>query len=410
MDIAKIKKMLNSLAGDKKQAAIDAINAILSNRGNSSEGESNAGAGAGELDIDTDLLIPTSGAKSSGSNSDSDYDDPDDLLNKRKFHGTRKSDNSKENKSQKQQGPQIGDKGDQEGEIQQAEAAYRKANDYKKEAQKKAKEAADNGDSDKEQDYKDLADKAEKAAKDAKDLSDNADDSLDHEEQVRLKKIKDALNDIDIQTKIIDETKRAVFSDAQLQHDKATRKEYTAHDYGLFRFKESIDRFMRDELARKRELTWARPSRRYGPSSGIIAKGVRHRDVKDIPLLAVYIDQSGSWGPKDIEVANKAIANLNVYVNKNLLKLKIFYFGDFVSNNPDDHGQSTQATQQILDHIEAIHANNVVIMTDSDMDHQGQFTRPVTVNGGVWFLFRNGRSEKLMKYLRGRKLTEAFDI
>ena len=429
MNMDDLKSELLSLSGDSKQAAIDAITAILNNRKSSDNSNMPGGSAAlpSEMEIDPNLLIPTSGNNQNSGIDNNDFDDPDDLLSKRKFHntGNKKDTKSTNNNKQKTNNnsdkennsdtskaspqPQIGDRGDPNSEIQKAEDAYRKANEYKEESENKAAEAEEAGDIDKANEYKDLADKADKEADKAKKLIDS--DTTDDKEKARLERIKKNLSDINTRKNIIGETERAVFTSRQLQYDRKQRREYNSERSDLLRFKESIDNFIKDATSSKREPSWKRPNKRYPAGSNIFLKGKARVENKNIPLLAVYYDQSGSWGADDIEIGNKAIAGLNKYVKQNKLQIKIFYFGDDVSGNAADvSGRGTSATQKILDHIERIHANNVVIMTDSDMDHQGEFTRKVTVDGGVWFLFRNGRSKKLMEYLRGRKLTQAFDI
>ena len=51
-------------------------------------------------------------------------------------------------------------------------------------------------------------------------------------------------------------------------------------------------------------------------------------------------------------------------------------------------------------------------MTDGDFDYQGEWKRvdPISVPGGVWFLFKGGESTTIQKYLKGKKLTKSFKI
>lgn len=381
------------------------------------------------LDIDPNLIVPTSKSQAKKVNKD-EYDDPDDILSKRKFHN-RDNNNSDENKSENekqssngkstdkqnngQHSPQIGDMGDPNGDIQKAEAAYRQANEYHDAAEEKAQQAKDDNDTDAQDDYTSEADKAKNLAKKAKNLLDKAQgEGLDQKEKARLERIQNALNDSNIRDEIMRETDTAVFKSDQLRHDKEQEKNVSRKlNYGgITEFKRSIDRFMKNATKREKELTWRKPNKKYGPESGIIAKGRAYVENKNIPLLAVYFDQSSSWGPDDIKIGQDAIASLNAYVKRGLLKIKVYYFSDDVSGNVKEvEGGSTTATQKILDHIKAIHADNVVIMTDSDMDYQGAFTSTLKVKGGVWFLFRNGRvCNRLMDHLKGRMLNQAFNI
>lgn len=427
MDIAAIKSKLASLKGDARKGAIDAINDILSAR---NQLASNGSAGRPDsLDIDPNLIVPTSKSQAKKVNKD-EYDDPDDILSKRKFHN-RDNNNSDENKSENekkssngkstdkqnngQHSPQIGDMGDPNGDIQKAEAAYRQANEYHDAAEEKAQQAKDDNDTDAQDDYTSEADKAKNLAKKAKNLLDKAQgEGLDQKEKARLERIQNALNDSNIRDEIMRETDNAVFKSDQLRHDKEQEKNVSRKlNYGgITEFKRSIDRFMKNATKREKELTWRKPNKKYGPESGLIAKGRAYVENKNIPLLAVYFDQSGSWGPDDVKIGLDAIASLNAYVKRGLLKIKVYYFSDYVSGNAKEvEGGGTSATQKILDHIKAIHADNVVIMTDSDMDYQGEFTSTLKVKGGVWFLFRKGRvCNRIMDHLKGRMLNQAFNI
>ena len=426
MDIAAIKSKLASLKGDARKGAIDAINDILSAR---NQPASNGSAGRPDsLDIDPNLIVPTSKSQAKKVNKD-EYDDPDDILSKRKLHNrdNNNSDENSENEKQSSNGkstdkqnngqhsPQIGDMGDPNSDIQKAEAAYRQANEYHDAAEEKAQQAKDDNDTDAQDDYTSEADKAKNLAKKAKTLLDKAQgEGLDQKEKARLERIQNALNDSNIRDEIMRETDRAVFKSDQLRHDKEQEKNVSRKlNYGgITEFKRSIDRFMKNATKREKELTWRKPNKKYGPESGLIAKGRAYVENKNIPLLAVYFDQSGSWGPHDIKIGQDAIASLNAYVKRGLLKIKVYYFSDDVSGNAKEvEGGSTTATQKILDHIKAIHADNVVIMTDSDMDYQGEFTSTLKVKGGVWFLFRDGSvCNRLMDHLKGRMLNQAFNI
>ena len=174
----------------------------------------------------------------------------------------------------------------------------------------------------------------------------------------------------------------------------------------------SVQLFIRDQIADQRQFTWKRPDRRFLPSSGIIHKGKATVHDSPVPLLAVYFDRSASWDDEKIKVGQQAIANLKRYEKQGLIKLKVFYFAEDISSDPEDPklGGGTTATQKILDHIERIKANNVIIMTDSDMNTQGEFTNPVTVSGAVWFLFKGGRCNRIMEYLKGKRLNKVYDL
>lgn len=458
MDITEIKKKLTSLSGEQRKAAIDAVKAIL--KGRSSSTNSQQSSMNKDLKIDPDLLIPTSGNKQPKQNENA-FDDPDNLLKQRKFHGdpdsnqssssennsdqdsnetnddlnSNSSDNSASNINQSSGGasrdqnssasrnqssdnkeqhqPQIGDTGDPESDLRKAEDAYRKANEYKDEAEQKADQAEAEGDFDEANKQQDLADKASELADKAKDLADG--DELTSKEQARLKRIQDALRDINIERKIQDETEKAVLNDREVQkRKKAAQKNSTGlsvRSGGLNAFKASIDKFMKDELSYKRLPSWKRPNKRYPEETGIVSRGKARVETKNIPLLVVYFDQSGSWGEDDVQKGLAAIESLNYYVKQHKLKLEIYYFANniYTDASPARREGGTLPAVTLVNDIKKRKPNNVVIMTDSDPDYF--YCPSVTVDGGVWLLFRGGNVSKLLyKNVNGKKLKEVFSI
>lgn len=430
MDIETIKKQLGSFTGEQRQGAIDAIKSILKGRSQSnSSGLGNRGqSNQPAIDIDPDLLVPTSGNKKSDYNKN-DFDDPDDLLNKRKYHGNKgqeeqqnnsKSSNSNQNQksdnkdTEKKRQPQIGDQGDPNSDLRKAEDAYRKANEYKEEAEQKAKEAEARGNSDEVAKQKEMADKATDLADKAADLADG--DELTSKERARLQRIQDKLHDIDLQRKIENETEDAVLTDRETQREKELRKKQRENPLGirsggLVAFKQSIDKFIKDQVSAKRIPSWKRPNKRYPEETGIVMRGRARVENKNIPLLVVYFDQSGSWSNEDVQRGLAAIESLNYYVKQHKLKLEVYYFAVNIHDNPGAARREggTLDAWVLVDDIKKKRPNNVVIMTDSDPG--SRCASSVTVDGGVWLLFKNGNiSRGLLDNVHGKKLTEVFAI
>lgn len=242
-------------------------------------------------------------------------------------------------------------------------------------------------------------------------------DTIDKEVQIRAQKIKDFLNDA--QNKI----------EAQQDNVNAIRKERAEkqkRDYEKWfkqrtdlRFLSSLDKLVKTQTARHRESTWRRPSKTVVPGSDVLRKGRRGVESKTIPLIAVFYDRSGSWDAEKTAVGDKAISMLTQnYEKRGLIKLQLFFFADTVSSNLYDPnlGGGTSANQLILDKIAQIRATNVIIITDSDMDSTNSYSshpfigKVTKVPGGVYFLFKGGRCTKIMQYLKGETLTEAYDL
>lgn len=317
------------------------------------------------------------------------------------------SNSGSSNNKQQRKAPQIGDQGNKA--IQDAEEAERQANEYKDAAE----EAAENAETKEEaQSADDLADAAKETADAAKDLQNDISKNgqVSKKELDRLERIKAALSDLNNQAKALEETEKAVFTSQQLAADKKRRKEYEQNVNQ--QFIDSIYIFIRNAVASLRTPTWKRFNKRYIDSNPILQKGRGRTQNEKIPSINFYFDRSGSWNDAKIAVGQKVVSSLKVFERKGLLKINIYYFGDTIESDPNSPnlGGGTGATQRILDHIEATKADNVVIMTDDDMEHQGKFTSNVTVDGGVWFGFVDGICKRIMKHLQGKKLTKAFEL
>ena len=177
-------------------------------------------------------------------------------------------------------------------------------------------------------------------------------------------------------------------------------------------FKRSIEKFMKDTIGDAREYTWRRFNKNL-VGTGLIGKGRGTSHNQKIPKLAVYFDQSASWGDDDVQRGFKAISALNECVKRGQLKIDVYYFALGIHDTPwpaRREGGTCTADWLIKD-IAAKKPNNVVIMTDGDVDSGGN-TEYATVDGGVWLLFKNASymSKDLPEHLRGKKLNKIFTL
>lgn len=347
---------------------------------------------------------------------------------------SQKSNNGK-SKSSEKKGLKLGDKGDKA--IQDAEDLERKANaifDDAGELIDRSKEQKSEGDSEGssnvEQKAEDAKEKAAQAGDKAKDLADELKDNqskssksspskiktsdlLGNPEKIkaRLEDLKRLLSDAEGDlSKAMSETRSVRYKEKKEAGDKAAQK---YKESPLTRFRESLNGFLRRETDYGRDKTWRRFSKNYQDSE-IIRKGTARNVAGHIPIINVYFDQSSSWDAAKIKVGEQAIATLNKYVQRNEVKIKVFYFSDeiFTDLGSGLAQQATSAGPDIVEHIRDTRADNVIIMTDSDTNSQGDWSRvdPVTVPGAVWFLFKDGVSAKLQQYIHGRRLTKSFEI
>ena len=323
--------------------------------------------------------------------------------------GDPSGDQGEDNRSDGGSGePTIGSKGSKE--IQDAEDAKREAEDVTKgiqdedkkdELEKKIDKASDA--LDKEKDKLVTPGVPGSPEKDKGDSNapskgkDDVDINLD-----RINQIKKAFEDAKVQAEITREAERAIDKERIEKDNKASEK---YRQSPLKRFMDDMNRFIRKATAHGRGDTWKRFSRKY-QDSGIIRPGSSRLANKKVPVINVYFDRSGSWDDAKIAVGMQAIGTLNNYVRKGEIKINLYYFANRVGSDPDTVGGGTEGTP-IMEHIINTKPDNVIIMTDSDID---DITSPVTVPGAVWLLFKGGISKNLIENIHGQTETKVYEI
>lgn len=367
---------------------------------------------------------------------------PEMEKSKQQVQGFLSSDGEESDSSQDQRdgsskggsrGLSIGDKGDPK--IQEAEEIERQANAVSDDAGELIKKADKDGDSKTKNQAQKAKDAADKTGDEAGNLADGlkgkkpsdkkAEKQLEdagvptekkpfgdpEKIKARLEDLKRLLSNADGDLdKALSETRSAKYKEKQEKGDIAARQ---YKDSPLARFRESLNGFLRSETDYGRSKTWRRFSKNYS-DSGLIRPGTARNISGKIPKINVYFDQSSSWNSEKIAVGRQAIATLNKYVQRKEVEIKVFYFSDEIFSDPKDprSQQATSAGPDIIEHIQDTKADNVIIMTDGDFDYQGEWKRvdPISVPGGVWFLFKGGESTTIRKYLKGKKLTKSFKI
>lgn len=147
-------------------------------------------------------------------------------------------------------------------------------------------------------------------------------------------------------------------------------------------------------------------------SEDVIMKADLTQEIPEevIPVIDIYFDVSGSWDSEDIDIGKKAIATVKEFEDAGEIKLNIFYFSNGVSNTFEStralYGTGTHGWREVLKNIKATEAQNVMIMTDDDIEDIGNAKSGPTlkVDGCVWFLWRNGlASPSCVSHLIGRQ-------
>lgn len=290
---------------------------------------------------------------------------------------------------------------------QQADQMGQKADDLGDEAEGEGNQSAEN----KADDLSNKADQlSDQIAKNDKSKESNSgpfdttqQQKIDQETAQKAEELKKALNEL--QDSIMGETEEQITKEIAAKKAKDVQK---YRESPMNRFTDSLNNFIKNELAIGRGKTWTRMSKKY-VGSGLIKAGTSRLAQGHVPLINVYFDRSGSWDdPNKTKKGEQAIATLNKYVNRGELKINLYYFSNNVhSNEQEALNEGGTYGQPILEHIEATKPDNVIILTDDDIS---DCRSNVTVPGGVWVLFYGARSQNLIDHLHGRKLTKYFDI
>jgi hypothetical protein len=245
--------------------------------------------------------------------------------------------------------------------------------------------------------------------------------SSDEERAAKVKEIKDDIASTQTQAELSAEDAAKIRAEHQAvkAREKETAK-YTAKDRNSFKgFQEFLNSLYRAvalqvHAEETRDDSWSALSRRNS-GAGVLRQGQKINELpgKKIPVIDFYFDQSGSWGPRDIEVGKKAVAALADMEEKGQIKLNIFYFADEVSSTPV--GGGTSGWNEIVKNVITTQATNVVIMTDADMQNwwspKNQPPLRYTVPGYVWYLWRDGENApRLPQDLKGRGGVQQFSF
>ena len=268
------------------------------------------------------------------------------------------------------------------------------------------------------EEIEDKAKKAKKAIQDLKDAQDKADQNSEKSDNVfdtpkeqrdkadvaaRAKQIREFLDNLEEQAHMPEENVGAIRKE---KADRAARDVDRYQGSGLNQFKLNLNRSIADQVGEMEDDSYARIHPSYEDSE-FIMPGKLVREEKNIPLINVYHDNSGSFSDeRKTAAAFKAIESLNQYVRDGDIEIKLYYFADRVGDERGKVGGGTYGTP-ILDHIEQTKPTNVIVITDSDIS---DCRRVVKVPGAVWMLFYDARSENLIEHLKGKRQNKYYDI
>lgn len=184
---------------------------------------------------------------------------------------------------------------------------------------------------------------------------------------------------------------------------------------GLDTFKNTLYKAVKTQVEEsdEEEDSWAALDRRHEDDPSIVKKGYIRDSSEEIPTVNVYFDQSGSWTNADIEIGKRAVSVINKFHEQGEINLQIFYMsaaGVTTTAAAARADGRAEGWYEALKHIKSSKAKNVVILSDSDLDHYEWCNRPTgdngktVVDGCVWWLWKNSSvSNKALKELRGRR-------
>ena len=209
--------------------------------------------------------------------------------------------------------------------------------------------------------------------------------------QARIKKIQDDAENPET-LKAIDAEDTANRRQAYQQRPKSE-----VHTDGAKTFR-SFDSFLQDlyraikaQIVRgeKPQDTWSKLPRRA--QQGVLKRGEMAQEYnREVPTIDFFLDASASWSTDEQRYADDAISTIKQFEAQGKLHINLYYFGNNVTKDRAlVWGSGTGAWSHILETIEKDGSQNVVIITDSDMERQGTHSRNMTVPGYVWYLWRD---------------------
>lgn len=254
----------------------------------------------------------------------------------------------------------------------------------------------------------------EQIEKELEELSDM--DANSPEAESKAEDITSLFDDEELGKDLMAETDKIVGRDRKKRAAEKKKAEAAAKQFSatatLDGFKIDIHRLIAKEVKAIRSTSWNKINKKYSTTK-IIKPGYKEKENGHIPKLFVYFDQSGSWSASDVEVGKQAIKVLDEFVEKDQLKIELYYFANNIHTDVDRAREEagTHAGAKLIQHIASNKPDNVVILTDADFDRLGEIDEatPTRVQGGVFLLFKkNSVSNKLVNKLSGRLFKKIY--
>ena len=256
-----------------------------------------------------------------------------------------------------------------------------------------------------------------KAAQEREEDGEEAESEEDR--QTRLDKIRRFLDDKDLGNQISSESETKV-SEEKKRKKAAEKREIEKSLKGVARnthvMKElanDLRQFLAKEVGKsQRNTSWRKYNANYD-NSGLIRPGYRYEKIGKVPVIQIYVDQSGSWSETEIELGKEILRSIQEFERNKQIKSEVYYFSNIVTTDAAaarrDGGTGAGKTGEFMQQLNETKPDNVIVITDDDFDGWG-LVGDYTAPGGVWLVFREGRSQKLMNQLRGKRMNKYYDI
>lgn len=241
----------------------------------------------------------------------------------------------------------------------------------------------------------------------------------EEDKQARLDKIRRFLDDKDLGNQMSDESQSKV-RDEKKRKKAAEQREIEKNLRGVARnthvmkeLAKDLRQFLAKEVgASKRVDTWRKYNANYH-NSGILRQGHGYQKEGKIPVIQIYVDQSGSWNETEIELGKEILRSIQEFERNKQIKSEVYYFSNIVTTDAAEArrngGTGAGKTGEFMQQLNSTKPDNVIVITDDDFDGWG-LVGDYTAPGGVWLVFREGRSQKLMNQLRGKRMNKYYDI
>ena len=236
------------------------------------------------------------------------------------------------------------------------------------------------------------------------------------QEQERIAKIKDYLdkNKTSTLNDMIRDKDKVNKAEAERVRAKEYEKQKQLDAVSLNGFENQLYNAIADQVKAYRGVTSNRLNTKYYPM-GIYMPGRGRIKQERIPTLWVYYDYSGSFSshPEKIRMTDRVLESLQKFEDQNMLVKHVKYVSTKVTDTKEGStgggAYLDPIIRDLMSEADENAINNVLIVSDSDIDNSGSLT--LQVNGVVWWLYMDapGHHES-SAHITGKEGTYTYNI